>query len=97
MVYTGVAINGIAAVLIYDSMGQVDTTVAGAFTALTPVSGTVLAMVFLGESLHSHHLLGMALVIAGVFLVAATASPRRRNKAESKVPGGRLATPESSR
>jgi drug/metabolite transporter (DMT)-like permease len=97
MVYTGVAINGIAAVLIYDSMGQVDTTVAGAFTALTPVSGTVLAMVFLGESLHSHHLLGMALVIAGVFLVAATASPPRRNKAEAKVPRGRLATPESSR
>jgi drug/metabolite transporter (DMT)-like permease len=76
MVYTGVAINGIAAVLIYDSMGEVDATVAGAFTALTPVSGTVLALCFLDESLHPHHLLGMALVITGVFLVAASGQRR---------------------
>lgn len=76
MVYTGVAINGIAAVLIYDSMGHVDTTVAGAFTALTPVSGTVLALWLLDESLHPHHLLGMALVIGGVFLVASTGHRR---------------------
>jgi drug/metabolite transporter (DMT)-like permease len=78
MIYTGVAINGIAAVLIYDSMGQVDATVAGAFTALTPVSGTVLALWLLGESLHPHHLLGMALVITGVFLVASTGRQRTR-------------------
>jgi drug/metabolite transporter (DMT)-like permease len=97
MVYTGVAINGIAAVLIYDSMGQVDTTVAGAFTALTPVSGTVLAMVFLGESLHAHHILGMALVIAGVFLVAATASQPKRRQSHGQVSGGGLARPETSR
>jgi drug/metabolite transporter (DMT)-like permease len=87
MVYTGVAINGIAAVLIYDSMGQVDATVAGAFTALTPVSGTVLALCFLGESLHPHHLLGMALVVAGVFLVAATGQERsRRHEASEEGP-----------
>lgn len=86
MVYTGVAINGIAAVLIYDSLGQVDTTVAGAFTALTPVSGTVLALWFLDESLHPHHLLGMALVITGVFLVASTGhrSSRRQKTSQEK-------------
>ena len=95
MVYTGVAINGIAAVLIYDSMGQVDATVAGAFTALTPVSGTVLAMVFLGESLHAHHLLGMALVIAGVFLVAATASTPKREEREDPAAEGELAAPRT--
>jgi drug/metabolite transporter (DMT)-like permease len=38
MVYSGVAINGVAAVLMYDSMNHVDTTVASAFTALTPVA-----------------------------------------------------------
>jgi drug/metabolite transporter (DMT)-like permease len=97
MVYTGVAINGIAAVLIYDSMGQVDATVAGAFTALTPVSGTVLAMVFLGESLHAHHLLGMALVIAGVFLVAATASTPKREEREDPASEAELVAPQTSR
>jgi drug/metabolite transporter (DMT)-like permease len=87
MVYTGVAINGIAAVLIYDSLSQVDTTVAGAFTALTPVSGTVLALWFLDESLHPHHLLGMALVITGVFLVAATGYQRSRRHEPSEEAG----------
>jgi len=83
MIYTGVAINGIAAVLIYDSMGRVDATVAGAFTALTPVSGTVLALWLLDEALHPHHLLGMALVITGVFLVAATGRQRARRQEPS--------------
>jgi drug/metabolite transporter (DMT)-like permease len=76
MVYTGVAINGLAAVLIYDSMNHVDTTVAAAFTALTPVSGTVLAMLLLGEALHGYHIVGMALVIAGVFVVATTGAEK---------------------
>lgn len=70
MVYTGVAINGVAAVLMYDSMNRVDTTVASAFTALTPVSGTLLSMLFLGETLRLHHVVGMGLVVGGVFIVA---------------------------
>ena len=86
MIYMGVAINGVAAVLIYDSLNQVDTSVAGAFTALTPVSGTILSMLFLGERLRAYHVLGMALVVAGVFLVATTASPSRRRKRAATVP-----------
>ncbi|MFM7403220.1 MAG: DMT family transporter [Erythrobacter sp.] len=74
MIYTGVAINGLAVVLMYDSMNQVDTTVAAAFTALTPVSGTVLSMVFLGEALQLHHVVGMGLVVGGVFIVATAAA-----------------------
>jgi drug/metabolite transporter (DMT)-like permease len=70
MVYTGVAINGLAAVLMYDSMDHVDITVVAAFTAMTPVSGTVLSMVFLGETLHIHHIIGMVCVVVGVFIVA---------------------------
>lgn len=70
MIYTGVAINGLAAVLMYDSMQEVDTTVASAFTALTPLSGTILAVFFLGETLHTYHLVGMVLVVVGVFVVA---------------------------
>lgn len=70
MIYTGVAVNGVAVVLMYDSMDTVDTTVAAAFTALTPVSGAVLSVMFLHESLHPHHLVGMVLVVVGVFIVA---------------------------
>ncbi len=70
MIYTGVAINGLAVVLMYDAMDHVDTMVASAFTALTPVSGTILAVLFLKEELHLYHTVGIILVVAGVFLVA---------------------------
>ncbi len=70
MVYTGVAINGIAVVLLYDSLDSVDTTVVAAFTALTPVSGAILSVVLLGEKLHAYHLAGMLLVVLGVYAVA---------------------------
>ncbi|MDQ0767237.1 drug/metabolite transporter (DMT)-like permease [Streptomyces canus] len=85
MVYTGVAVNGVAAVLMYDSMDTVDTTIAAAFTALTPVSGAVLSVVFLGESLHPYHLAGMALVFIGVFVVAK--EPDGPGGGEQSVPG----------
>jgi drug/metabolite transporter (DMT)-like permease len=70
MIYTGVAVNGVAVVLMYDSLNTVDTAVAAAFTALTPVSGAILSVVFLGERLHPYHLTGMGLVVIGVFVVA---------------------------
>lgn len=76
MIYTGIAINGLAAVLIYSSMEKVDTSVAAAFTALTPVSGTLLAIVFLHEALHLNHIIGMVLACSGVFIVA-TANARK--------------------
>lgn len=69
MIYTGVAVNGVAVVLMYDCLDTVDTTVAAAFTALTPVSGAILSVLFLGESLHPYHLMGMVLVVIGVFVV----------------------------
>ncbi|MEU6217257.1 DMT family transporter [Streptomyces sp. NPDC047022] len=70
MAYTGVAINGVAVVLMYDSLASADTAVVAAFTALTPVSGAVLSVLLLGEHLHTYHVAGMVLVITGVYLVA---------------------------
>lgn len=81
MIYTGVAINGLAVVLMYDAMRHVDTTVASAFTALTPVSGTILAVIFLKEELYSYHTIGIALVVFGVFLVAS-----RKGQVRESVP-----------
>jgi drug/metabolite transporter (DMT)-like permease len=77
MIYTGVAVNGVAVVLMYDSLDTVDTAVAAAFTAMTPVSGAILSVLFLGERLHPYHLTGMALVVIGVFIVAKDSSDRR--------------------
>lgn len=94
MIYTGVTVNGVAVVLMYDSMDTVDTTTAAAFTALTPVSGTILSMVFIGEPLHLYRVLGMALVVLGVFIVAREprpATPAKRCHPDTADPGGRFA------
>lgn len=43
---------------------------AGAFAHLVPLFGAVLAMAFLGETLHLYHAFGFALILSGVTLAA---------------------------
>lgn len=43
---------------------------AAPFSHLTPVFGSFLAVIFLGEQLRSHHLIGFALVITGVIVAS---------------------------
>lgn len=50
---------------------------AGAFVHLIPLFGAVLAVVFLGESLHLYHAFGFALILAGVWLAARQAKATR--------------------
>ena len=45
---------------------QVGAPVAGLFVHLMPVFGVLLAWMFLGESLGLHHVLGIALILAGI-------------------------------
>ena len=47
---------------------------AAIFVNLIPVSGAALAMVFLGERLFLYHLIGAALVFAGIFLATRRAA-----------------------
>ncbi|MGI5372696.1 DMT family transporter [Streptomyces sp. CA-251387] len=84
MIYTGIAINGVAVVLIYDAMDTVDTTVAAAFTALTPVSGAVLSVALLGEKFHPYHLGGMTLAAIGVFVVSTEPAGNKKRLARGQ-------------
>ena len=43
---------------------------AGAYLHLIPLLGAGMAMVFLGERLHLYHLVGLALILGGVWLAA---------------------------
>lgn len=53
----------------------VGPNVAGFTIHLLPVFGTVLAMIFLGEAFHAFHAIGIATILAGVFV--ATRAPAR--------------------
>lgn len=48
------------------AVAEVGANRSGLFVHLTPVFGTLLAIVFLGETLHVYHVLGMALILAGI-------------------------------
>jgi drug/metabolite transporter (DMT)-like permease len=49
---------------------EVGANVAGLFVHLMPVFGVVLAWVFLGERLAGYHLVGIALILAGIYITS---------------------------
>jgi drug/metabolite transporter (DMT)-like permease len=74
---------GIAALALFSAVGAfslyqygvkiVGPAVTSCFLYLLPVYGVGMSALFLGEALHGHHIVGMALVLVG--LIAATAPP----------------------
>ena len=50
------------------AVATVGPNVASFFNPLTPVFGTLAAVVLLGEELHTHHVAGFVLVLAGLLL-----------------------------
>jgi drug/metabolite transporter (DMT)-like permease len=56
------------------SVREVGPNKAGLFLYLMPVFGAILSAVFLGESIRSFHLVGMALIFYGIHLTTRSAS-----------------------
>ncbi|MEP6998240.1 MAG: DMT family transporter [Betaproteobacteria bacterium] len=54
---------------------QVGASVAGLFLHLMPVFGTLLAWLFLGEHLQSFHLVGIVLIMAGIYVTSRQSTP----------------------
>lgn len=69
VLYTGVALTAFGVVLMNRGLQQVPASNASIFTALMPVSGVVLSVIFLNETFRWYHALGMLLVLAAMALV----------------------------
>ncbi len=54
---------------------MVGASVAGLFVHLMPVFGVVLAWLFLGERLAGYHVLGIALILTGIFVTSRIGRP----------------------
>jgi drug/metabolite transporter (DMT)-like permease len=65
-----------AYVLWNEGVARVGASRAGVFLHLMPAFGSILAVAVLGESFRLHHLAGIALILAGVYL--AGVAPRSR-------------------
>ena len=51
-------------------VAEVGAAVAGLFVHLMPVYGVILAWIFLGETLGAHHVVGIALILAGIAITS---------------------------
>lgn len=52
------------------AVAEIGAARAGPYLYLVPVFGTAMAYVFLGERLHLYHLVGVALIFAGIWLAS---------------------------
>jgi drug/metabolite transporter (DMT)-like permease len=69
VVYFALGVTVIAFALVTAGLARVEPRVAGAFTALVPLSAAVLAWIFRGEAVTAVHLLGGVLVLAGLVVI----------------------------
>ncbi|MBK6981134.1 MAG: DMT family transporter [Betaproteobacteria bacterium] len=70
MLYVGTFPSFIGYVFWNRAVSEVGPNIAGIFIHLMPVFGSVLAWVFLGEHFRAFHFVGIALILAGVWLTA---------------------------
>jgi drug/metabolite transporter (DMT)-like permease len=75
--YTGIFPSVLAYLFWNRGVAEVGANRAGQFLHLVPLFGTLLAVVFLRESLQAFHLAGAALIFAGIYL----ATMRQHDKA----------------
>lgn len=70
--YVSLFASVLAFVMWNRAVEQVGATRAGLFVHLMPLFGTILSVLFLGESFHLFHLSGMALIFCGIYLATST-------------------------
>jgi drug/metabolite transporter (DMT)-like permease len=68
LAYLGVFPALLAYIFWNRAVAEVGPNLAGIFMHLMPVFVPILAIAFLGESLHLYHVFGMALILAGVYM-----------------------------
>lgn len=75
--YTGIFASIVAFLCYNAAVARIGPVVTSFFLHLMPVFGGVMAIVFLGESLHPYHLVGFAVVLCGIYLSTSRTAPSR--------------------
>ena len=83
LLYVGLFPSILAFIFWNQAVGEVGPTKAGLFIHLMPVFGTLLSIIFLGESLHLFHLAGIVLIFSGIYLTTVT----RNKTVHPEIPG----------
>jgi drug/metabolite transporter (DMT)-like permease len=70
MLYMGLFPSFLGYIFWNRAVAEVGSNVAGIFVHLMPVFGSILAWMFLGESIRLYHLAGIGLILAGIALTS---------------------------
>ncbi len=70
MLYVGLFPSFLGYIFWSKAVAEVGSNVAGIFVHLMPAFGSLLAWLFLGESIRLYHLIGIALILAGIALAS---------------------------
>lgn len=70
VMFLGVAASALAYVAYSYSLRHLDATLVGVFTNLDPIVGVATAVLVLGERLHTGHVIGGAIALAGMWLAS---------------------------
>ncbi|ALG67444.1 DMT family transporter [Beggiatoa leptomitoformis] len=68
IIYVGIFPLIVAYICWNQAIYELGAQKAGQFIHLIPVFGTLLSLIFLGEKLHFYHLIGIILVVIGIYL-----------------------------
>ena len=68
MLYVGIFPSFVGYIFWNRGVAEVGPTVAGIFVHLMPAFGALLAWIFLDERIHAFHIVGIALILAGIAL-----------------------------
>lgn len=68
LIYISVFASIAAYIFFNRAVALIGANVAATFFHLIPVFGTILAIIFLGETLHYYHVIGFSMVIIGIYL-----------------------------
>lgn len=79
VLFAGIPASILAPYLWIQGVMRLGANTASIFMNLTPVFTAIIAVVFLHEQLHSYHLIGGGITLAGVVLAQRLRSPLRRN------------------
>jgi drug/metabolite transporter (DMT)-like permease len=78
MAYTAVFPSFIAYLFFNRGIELIGSARAGQSWHLMPLLGSILAVVFLGESFHAYHVFGIALIGVGIVLASIKTAPLPR-------------------
>ena len=70
MLYFIIFIGMVPYVLVYTAMKHITATAAGVLSTLIPISGILLSIIFLGESISAKFIFGALISLTGMFITA---------------------------